>query len=88
MAEKQFIVYDERANPVNGTDDAAVLVCEDTLKRARRCGMAGHVWSYDVKPGTKVDERSGKVVDELINEQYEAPTLELERIERQNGGGK
>jgi len=86
---KQFIVYDERANAVEGTDNAAVLVCEDSLKQARRWDGRGYVWSYDVQAGTKRDERSGRIVDELVNEAYEGPTLFLERQDaREKQGGK
>jgi len=67
--EKQCIVYDERATPLEGTDDANVIVCEGTEKKAMSWPGRGYVWKYDV-------DSDGKT---LINEEYVGPTKMLER---------
>jgi len=48
---RTYVVYDGRANPIDGTDDATVLVTADSLQEARdyikdsgwgEC----YIWSY------------------------------------------
>jgi len=68
--EKQWLVYDERANPLDkNTDDANVLVCESTEVKALKFPARGYVWKYDVAEDGKT----------LINEEYVGPTRQLEK---------
>ena len=69
VKEQQWIVYDERANSVDGTDEAAVLVCESTERQALAWTGRGYVWKYDV-------DTDGKT---LINETFVGPTNELRK---------
>jgi hypothetical protein len=58
-----WLVYDQRANALADTDDANVLVTEDTEAKALAWDGPGHVWRYDVVNG-----------NELVNETYVGPT--------------
>lgn len=62
----EYLVYDQRANPVEGTAEALILACARSLKEARRdaleSGMPCHIWAYDV------DESQNPPA--LINQRY------------------
>jgi len=68
MADRLYVIYDERANALDGTDHASVLESTERWRDVLRSdfdgthGPMGIVWGYDV------DVRNGK--NELINERF------------------
>lgn len=62
MSKKKYILYDARAMGSQGTDDATVLCCADTVaeykRDARDFGYELAIYQYDVR---------GK---ELVNEEW------------------
>lgn len=60
MAAKLFIIYDERAM-LEGTDEACVLCCANSLKEARRdvreMFPRGVIYEYDTQGQELVNER-------------------------------
>lgn len=59
---KKFLIYDGRANPNDGTDEAVVLTVSNSLSEARRDARdygQCHIWSYDATAD-----------GELIHEEY------------------
>jgi len=63
---KQYIIYDARA--INGTDEATVMECCDTLDEAIESapdyGEGCCIYSYDIEPNKTNDGT-------LVNEQFE-----------------
>ncbi len=57
----EYVIYDGRATPEAGTDDAQVLSCAPSLEQARRdareCNFgACCIWAYDIDESTDPHE--------------------------------